>query len=1094
MRLQSKWCCVVLILAWSFCAMAMGQKSTAAQAEKSLSLQVETLRCEYRVNPLGVDTAAPRLSWTVASGQRGQNQTAYQVLAASSAEKLKANVGDLWDSGKVVSSETIGVIYAGKPLVSLMECHWKVKVWDKDGAESKWSEPAEWTVGLLTPQEATAQWIGMENRPLNVYGGTGADAELLKDCRWIWAAGEGNPAEAVPAQTRYFRTSFMLQEGAKAASAVFYLAADNRADWYLNGTKMKGFSGFSQVAKLDFLPSLKPGRNVIAIAVQNEGDNSNPAGLLGKAVITYADDSRQILPVDASWKCFDKNVDGWQAAAFDDAGWKDAVAFAANGVRPWGDIKLESLTLPAPTYLRQSFKAEKPVRRAIAMVSAMGICDLFLNGQRVSDNFFTPGWTDYTRRVYYTTYDVTERIGRGENVIGGILADGWFAGHIGWGRQRDHYSRDTRLAVQMLVEYADGSTQVIVSDGTWKTTTGPILDADFLMGETYDARRELTGWDKPGYDDSAWSKVITGSSLEPQPQIQAYPGSTVQVFQEISPLTRTEPEKGTYVFDMGTNLAGVVRLKVKGKAGDTVVLRFAERLNPNGTIYTENLRQARVTDTYVCKGGGVEVWQPRFTFHGFQYVEVRGYPGVPGKDAVTAVEITSATPEAGVFSCSEPMINQLYHNIRQTQRSNFIDIPTDCPQRDERLGWTGDAQVYVNTACYNSDVQAFFTKWLVDLEDAQGEDGQFPKVAPVKVGGADGGPAWADAGVICPWTIYKMYGDSQLLERHYGAMKKFIAFCKGRSTAELLPPKDFHCFGDWLNIDDDTPKEVIYTSYFAYSTFLTARAAEALGKTAEAAEYDALFERIKAAFNTAYVAADGKIKGDSQTAYVLALGHNLLDAERQKQAAEHLIRKIREKNWHLSTGFIGTKDLMLVLSQIGRNDVAYRLLHNDTFPSWGFSIKHGATSIWERWNGWTPEKGFGDPGMNSFAHYSFGAVGQWMFENIGGINTDGPAFKRIVLRPQPGGKLTWAKVQHETIRGPIVSNWKWAKGVFDLEVHIPANTTATLVLPTSDAQSVRESGKPLAEASGIKTTGVKAGTVVLELDSGVYRFRANLPQ
>lgn len=1065
----------------------------AIQNQAMSSMQVQMLRCEYRFNPLGIDAPSPRLSWTVASDERGQKQSAYRILAADSADALKADRGNLWDSGKVASDETICIVYGGKPLKSFTACYWKVKVWDKDGAESGWSEPAMWQMGLLTPDIASAQWIGMAQRPENLYLGESANADILKECRWVWTAGEGDPTQGVPGGTRYFRTAFEVDTVPSIVQAKLYVAADNNAQVFVNGTALKGTIGLSEVAVLEFKDAIRPGRNVFAIAVRNEGTRSNPAGLIGKAVLTFTDASKHVIPIDEKWKCFDQSVNGWENATFDDVSWKDAKAFADNGAKPWGQVKLSSLTLRAPVYLRRAFTTAKPVRRATAVISAMGLCHVSVNGKPVSDDYFMPGWTDYAQRIYYGQYDVTEHIRRGENVIGGILADGWFSGYIGWGRKRDHYGRDTRLAAQLHLEFDDGTSDVIVSDNTWKTATGPILDADFLMGETYDARREQLGWDAPGYDDSAWAKVVVGSPLNPQPQIQPYPGSPVQVFREIAPVSIKEPTKDTYVFDIGTNLAGVVRLKVSGKAGDTVVLRFAERLNPDGTIYTTNLRGARATDTYICKGEGAEVWQPRFTFHGFQYVEVTGYPGVPGKDAVTAIELTTSAPVAGGFSCSEPMLNQLYQNICQTQRSNFIDIPTDCPQRDERLGWTGDAQVYVNTACYNNDVQAFFTKWLVDLADSQREDGQFPKVAPIKVGGPDGGPAWADAGVICPWTIYKMYDDRQLLERHYPGMKKFIAFCKNRSTEELLPPKDFHCYGDWLNIDDDTPKEVIYTSYFAYSTYLTARSAEVLGKTSEAAEYDALSGRIKAAFNKAYVAGDGKIKGDSQTAYVLALAHDLLEGERRNQAAEHLIRKIREKNWHLSTGFVGTKDLMLVLSKIGRNDVAYRLLHNDTFPSWGFSIKHGATSIWERWNGWTPEQGFGDPGMNSFAHYSFGAVGQWMFENIGGIHTEGAGFKEIVLRPQPGGKLTWAKVSYDSIRGPIVSNWKKADGVFELDVQIPANTTATLVLPTSDADSVRESGKPLADASGIEIAGKDAETMTLKLGSGIYRFRTALP-
>ena len=419
-----------------------------------------------------------------------------------------------------------------------------------------------------------------------------------------------------------------------------------------------------------------------------------------------------------------------------------------------------------------------------------------------------------------------------------------------------------------------------------------------------------------------------------------------------------------YVLDLGQNFAGVARLKVAGKPGQKIILRFAERLNPDGTVYTTNLRTARATDTYICRGEGVETWQPRFTFHGFQYIEVTGLAQQPAKDTVVGIALSSDTPVVGAFECSDPMLNQLHSNIYWTQRMNFIEVPTDCPQRDERLGWTGDAQVYVRTATLNCDVQAFFTKWLVDLcQDGQRADGQFPMVAPVKVAGPDGGPAWADAGVICPWTIYQAYGDRRVLERHYDAMCKFVAFCKNRCKPGLLPPDSYHCFGDWLSINADTPNDIIYMAYFAHSTKLVARAAEVLGKPDDAAKYNALFDQIKTAFNKAYVADDGRIKGDTQTCYVLAIINDLVEGGNYRLASKYLVENIEARGNHLSTGFIGTKDLMLALAKIGRNYVAYRLIHNDTFPSWGFSIKHGATSIWERWDGWTPEGGFNDPGM-----------------------------------------------------------------------------------------------------------------------------------
>jgi alpha-L-rhamnosidase len=710
-----------------------------------------------------------------------------------------------------------------------------------------------------------------------------------------------------------------------------------------------------------------------------------------------------------------------------------------------GNDKSTKLILPPPVYLRTEFQVTRPVRRATVYTTALGIHDLHFNGKRVSDDYFNPGWTNYAKRVYYRAYDVTGQVRQGRNALGAILADGWYSGYVGYGKMRHHYGKNTRLKAQLHLVFEDGGTEVVATGSNWKAATGPILEADFLMGETFDARKALHGWDTPGFDDSTWNAVAVGAELNPL--VQAHPSPPVTSFAELKPRSITEPKPGTYVLDLGQNFAGVPRLKVRGEPGQKITLRFAERLSPDGTIYTTNLRSARCVDTYNCSGTGEEVWSSRFTFHGFQYIEITGLKSAPTLDTVTGIALSSDTPVVGRFQCSDPMLNQLHSNIYWTQRANFIDIPTDCPQRDERLGWTGDAQVYIHTAALNCDVQAFFTKWLVDLVDAQRPDGQFPMVAPVKVAGNDGGPAWADAGVICPWTLYQVYGDRRLLERQYPSMVKFIEFCRNRCTPDLLPPKQFHCFGDWLSIGAETPKDVIFTAYFALSTQITARAAEVLGKTDDVARFRELYEKVKSAFNKGYVAADGRIKGNTQAVYVLALAAGLVEGEKAGQAAHYLVEDIERKGNHLSTGFIGTKDLMLVLSKIGRRDVAYRLLFNDTFPSWGFSIKHGATSIWERWDGWTPAKGFQDPGMNSFAHYSFGAVYGWMVENIAGISSDGPAYKKIVLAPYPGGGLTRAQTSYKSIRGEIATAWKIEDGRFKLDVIIPANTTAKVVLP-----------------------------------------------
>ena len=864
------------------------------------------------------------------SKSRGEKQTAFQILVASSPKLLQQDNGDLWDTGKLAGDETIGTVYAGTPLVSQEYCYWKVCVWDRDG-HAIWSHPAKWSMGLLKPEDWQAGWIGY-------------DAERLK--------------------------------------------------------------------------------------------------LAHQSLAASAEDGKKVEPY-----------------------------------------------LPPVPYFRKNFNAGRSIVRATLYASALGLVEVHLNGHRVSEDFFTPGWTDYDQRVHYRTYDVTKLVRRGGNVLGAVLADGWYSGYVGYAGQRNYYGKLPRIRLQLQLEYADGTSAIVGTGPDWKATTGPVREADFLKGETYDARQELDGWDQPGFKDDNWQPVVTDSEVHPL--MQAHPGPPVRIIAEFKAKAISEPKPGFYVLNLGQNFAGMARLKISGTPGQKITLRFAERLNSDGTIYPSNLRSERSTDTYICKGTGVETWEPHFTFHGFQYVEVAGLKKPPTKDQIVGLALSSDTPVVGSFSCSDPMLNQLHNNIYWTQRANFIEIPTDCPQRDERLGWTGDAQVYVRTATLNCDVEAFYTKWLVDLdEDGQRADGEFPMVAPVKVAGDDGGPAWADAGVICPWTIYDVYGDRRILERHYDAMTKFIAFCQNRSKANLLPPDKYHCFGDWLNINADTPKDVIYTAYFAYSTKLTAQAAAVLGKTDNAAKYNDLFTRIKAAFNQAYVTDDGRISGDTQTAYVLALAFDLVDGERAKLAAQHLVDNIAKRDWHLSTGFIGTKDLMLVLAKIGRNDVAYRLIYNDTFPSWGFSIEHGATSIWERWDGWTPERGFQDPGMNSFAHYSFGAVYQWMVENIGGIRSDGPAYQHIIIAPQLDGKLIDATTSYDSIRGRIETGWKRDGGNFSLNVIIPPNTAATVYLPLNPAAANRisESGRPLESVKGVKLLRTENDRAVLEVESGSYHF------
>jgi alpha-L-rhamnosidase len=1039
------------------------------------------LRCEYRVNPLGIDQTSPRLSWVVQSARRAQKQSAYRILAASTEALLADGKPDLWDSGKVESDQTNQIIYAGKALQSQMRCHWKVMVWDAGDNPSGWSDPALWTMGLLKPADWKARWISLDSTQKK------NEASILEDSQWIWYP-EDNPAQNASVGTRYFRTMVTIPAGPGLKRAILKITADNSFVAFVNGQQVGIGDNFKKPQALDIKKYLVVGENAIAVAATNTGDDANPAGLVSMVLVEFEDEPAiTIFTGTGGWKTANIEAPGWKDAGFDDSAWANPKVLGKVGIKPWGKLTTTMLNLPAPRYMRKNFDAKTgaAIRRATVYATALGLYELHINARKVGDEYFSPGWTDYDKRVYYKTYDVTDMINEsGSNTIGAILADGWYVGYIGFGAKRRHYGSDKPyLKAQLHIEYADGTTRIIATDDTWKAATGPILEADFLMGETYDANKEISGWSECGFDDTAWRNVLVGENTKTM--IEAFASVPVRVFQEITPVKTTEPQKGHFVFDMGTNFAGFARLKVKGGKGTKIVIRFAERLNPDGTIYTTNLRGARATDTYICKGDGEEIWQPKFTFHGFQYVELTGYPGKPGRDAITGIELTSDTPPAGAFESSDATANRLYRNITQTQRANFIEIPTDCPQRDERLGWMGDAQIYARTATYNTDISAFFTKWLVDVEDAQLETGAFSDVAPRKVALGGGVAAWGDAGVICPWTIYQVYGDTRILARHYDAMARWIDYCKGAAKDLLRPATGY---GDWLSIKADTPKDVLATAYFAHSTHLMSQIAAVLDKQEDAAKYNELFEQIKAAFNKAYINDDGRIKGDTQTDYVLALAFDLLDADKQTKAGQHLVDNIEARDWHLSTGFVGTKDLMTTLTNIGRTDAAYRLYHNDTFPSWGFSIKHGATSIWERWDGWTPDKGFQDPGMNSFAHYSFGAVAEWMFRTIGGIDTDGPGYRNIIIRPIPGGRLNFAKASYNSINGLIATDWKLGEGSLRLNVTIPANTTATIYIPATGIDNITESGNPADRATGVEFLRMHDNAAVCRIGSGTYSF------
>ena len=716
---------------------------------------------------------------------------------------------------------------------------------------------------------------------------------------------------------------------------------------------------------------------------------------------------------------------------------------------------------PVP-YLRKTFQIYQPLKSAKLAITALGLYECEINGQRIGDEIFTPGWTDYHKRVQYQTYDVTAQLQQGENVIGAMLGDGWYCGIVGWlGRQI--YGDRPRLMARLEVVLQDGSSFDIVTDGSWKLSTGPILESDIMMGEYYDSRRELGAWSQPGYDDGKWQPVTIAPPEHPV-EIVPRVGPPVRALGEIKPISerRTWGDR-TRIFDLGQNFTGRVRLRVKTSPGALVQIRYAEILNPDKSMYTENLRNARCTDTYTTKSDGIEIWEPRFTFHGFRYVEVCADALKPEELVeVTGIVLHSDTTPTGTFRCSHEGLNQLQHNIVWGQKSNFLEVPTDCPQRDERLGWTGDAQVFIRTASFNMNVREFFHKWMQDMRDSQTTDGGIPCVVPAPwhndPASQDGGPAWADAEVICPWTIYLCYGDKKILEDHYESMQRYMVFmAKHRSRGHIRnhPDGEWHAFGDWLALDGGgktegiTPYDLIGTAFYAYDAELMAKVADVLGRHDDAKQYRALHGEIVEAFRNRFVTPEGLIASGTQTSYVLALGFNLVPESVRAITAAELVRDVQKRNYHLATGFVGTPYILDVLEKTGHIDVAYKLLEQETFPSWLFPVRNGATTIWERWDGWTPDKGFQDKGMNSFNHYAYGAVGDWMYHTVAGLELDPnqPGYAHIIFRPRPGGSITWAEAKLQTVHGEAGIHWSLSGDELNVNFTVPANSTATFLPP-----------------------------------------------
>ncbi|MFG2635431.1 family 78 glycoside hydrolase catalytic domain [Streptomyces sp. NPDC048362] len=1022
-------------------------------AASPLSVAAGTV--ERRTAPLGVGSARPRFGWRLDSTAPQQRQAGYQIQVSST----PGGTGDLWDSGRVPSDQQLDVAYAGARLASLTRYFWRVRVWDTQGRTGSWSAPTWFETGLMSADdEWRAAFIGRPQGP------------DLSGAAWIWYP-EGDPAGGRPVETRYFRRTFALS-GAPAGAALV-VSGDDTADVWVNGTLVSASprvtDSWKSAALVDVTAQLTDGANTIAIASRNS--SPSPAGMVAKLTVAGG----PTVVSDASWKAYQDAPAGWQAPGYDDGDWPAARAVASYGAGPWGSGV--RVVRPAPL-LRKGFTVRGPVASARLLTTALGLHETRLNGAKVDDHVLAPGWTDYTKRVQYQVFDVTARIRQGANALGAWLGNGWYSGSLGFAGSR-RYGTQPWYAAQLVITFTDGTTQRILTDGGWKSATGAITADDLYQGETYDARLHMAGWDGADFDDAGWSAAVVRDGAAPHLVAQVDAGVSVQ--QEFTPVRITQPDPGVWIFDLGQNFTGWNRIAVRGDAGTTVTVRHGEVLDADGRLYTANLRSAQATDRFTLAGtGDVETYEPRFTVHGYRYVELGGLPAdfKPDGGTVTGHAVWTDVARPGTFRTSDALVNQLQHNIVWGERGNMLSIPTDCPQRDERLGWTGDIAAFCATSTFNLDTHAFLAKFVDDLTDAQRADGAFTDVAPAVIDGA-GTAGWGDAGAIVPYTLWQRFGDLTVADQHFPALATWVDYLRGTAGGDLI--RDRQTFGDWLNVADDTAQDIVCTAYFAWSARLVSRMAAATGRTAEATSYGRLADQVAAAFTARFVTGDGTVRGDTQTGYVLALAFGLLPASLVQPAADRLAARVAAADGHLSVGFLGVENLLSVLVEHGHTDTAYRVLMQRGFPGWGYMIDLGATTIWERWDGIRADGSFNDPGMNSFNHYGLGSVGDFLYRHVGGLAPASPGYASLRVAPRPGGGLTSADTTYDTPYGTAASSWSIAGTRLTLRVTVPVGTYATVTVPTSRAQSVVAPEQ-----------AVPAGPASYHLPAGNHTFTAAL--
>lgn len=1047
-------------------------------------VRLTALTTNGRVDPLGIPGAAPSFGWQARSSARAVVQSAYQVRVATSEASLGDD--DVWDSGRVESARQVDVGYGGPALSSQTRYVWQVRTWDGDGAESAWSEPASFETGLLDASDwGDAAWVGgapgteldrwtdytatFDFRIDNlVFGSFVRAADTNNAYMWQLSVADGTPRFRPHKRVNGAYTLLANQDISATVSA-----AQLRSGWH---TMAVTFDGATITTTLDGTvidtrtdASLSRG----FVGFRTDQANEGPERQTVRDVRVVAESGDVLLDTDF--------------ASGDNP-------FSGGSLTPDGlfvdarqDILWRSPDANLPL-LRTDFTTDetRTVERARVYATARGVYELTINGEQVGDQHLAPGWTDYQKRFQHQTYDVTDLVDGGANTLGAQLADGWWGGKVGmWGP--GVYGNDLSLLARLRVDYTDGTSAWVDSDDSWTSHTGPYTFTDNIDGESYDARQEQAGWDRPGFDDAGWRPVVVrpapGAVVVPQPD------DPVRTTEELAVVERTEPKPGAFVYDLGQNMVGVARMRLQGRAGRTVTIRYGEELNPDGTLYTANLRAAKVTDRYTFAETGVVTYEPTFTQHGFRYVEIVGATSPPATTDVTGVVWGSDLRATGDLDTSSDMLDQLVSNISWGQRGNFLSIPTDTPARDERLGWTGDINVFAPTASYLRDTRAFLSKWMVDLRDSAYADGNFPGVAPQPKGIDLGhGLGWSDAAITVPYAVWHAHDDAAIVRENYAAMRKFMELVRDKAGDDLIDSARGN-WDDWLNLDDPTPTSVLGTAYLAEDARMMSKMAAAVGEDADAQAYADLSTAVREAFTAELVAENGVVQGGSQTAYAMALGMGLVsDPELRDKVAARFVAKLAAGDNHLTTGFLGTPWLLPALSAIDRDDLAYTMLLHEDYPSWGYEVVNGATTMWERWNSIMPDGTFGPVEMNSFNHYAYGAVGDWMYQHIGGIRAVEPGYRVSRIEPSVGGGLTHGAGDLQTVYGPIATDWALDGADLALAVEVPVNTTSQVVLPADNAAMVTEGGSLLGDVEGVTDVSDDGDTVTVTVGSGSYDF------